>query len=110
SREIVEHGDYLSWAILKAHTNNRAGTVTLRSRDPRDPPLVNFRYFEEGDDDSGEDLRAVVAGIRFVRDMVSALNRSDVVAIEEMPGPDCVSDEALAANARDNAAGKRASS
>ena len=42
SRQIVEHSDYLSWAILKAHTNNRAGTVTLRSSDPRDPPLVNF--------------------------------------------------------------------
>jgi choline dehydrogenase len=109
SRQIVEHSDYLSWAILKAHTNNRAGTVTLRSRDPRDPPLVNFRYFEEGDDDAGEDLRAVVAGIRFVRNMVSALNRSDVIAIEEMPGPDCAGDEALAAYVRDNAWGHHAS-
>ena len=110
SRQIVEHSNYLSWAILKAHTNNRAGTVTLRSRDPRDPPLVNFRYFEEGDDDSGEDLRAVVAGIRFVRDMVSALNRPDVIAIEEKPGPDCAGDEALAAYVRDNAWGHHASS
>ena len=109
SRQITEHSNYLSWAILKAHTNNRAGTVTLRSRDPRDPPLVNFRYFEEGDDDSGEDLRAVVAGIRFVRDMVSALNRPDVIAIEEKPGPDCASDEALAAYVRDNAWGHHAS-
>jgi choline dehydrogenase-like flavoprotein len=109
SRQITEHSDYLSWAILKAHTNNRAGTVTLRSRDPRDPPLVNFHYFEQGDDDAAEDLQAVVAGIRFVRHMVSALNRSDIIAIEEKPGPDCVSDEALAAYVRNNTWGHHAS-
>ncbi len=47
SREIAEHHDYLTWAILKAHTRNRAGEVTLRSADPLDPPLVDFRYFDE---------------------------------------------------------------
>ena len=109
SRQIIEHSDYLSWVILKAHTNNRAGTVTLRSRDPRDPPVVNFHYFAEGGDDSGEDLRAVVAGIGFVRNMVNALNRSDVIAMEEKPGPDCTGDEALAAYVRDNAWGHHAS-
>jgi choline dehydrogenase-like flavoprotein len=109
SRQITEHSDYLSWAILKAHTKNRAGTVTLRSCDPRDPPLVNFHYFEEGDDDAGDDLRAVVAGIRFVRNMVSALNRSGVIATEEKPGPECTDDEALSAYVRDNAWGHHAS-
>ena len=62
SRVIAEHHDYLTWAVLKAHTNNRAGEVTLRSADPRDTPLVNFHYFEEGSDTSGEDLKAVVTG------------------------------------------------
>ena len=66
SRQITDHHDYLTWVILKAHTHNRAGTVTLRSADPRDTPLVNFRYFEEGDDPGGDDLTAVVEGIRFV--------------------------------------------
>jgi choline dehydrogenase len=99
----------LSWAILKAHTNNRSGTVTLRSSDPRDMPLVNFHYFEEGNDADGEDLRAVVAGVRLVRGLVSALNRPDVIAIEEEPGPHCDSDEALAAYVRDNAWGHHAS-
>ena len=42
--------NYLTWAILKAHTQNRAGEVVLRSADPRDTPLINFRYFEEGSD------------------------------------------------------------
>jgi choline dehydrogenase-like flavoprotein len=72
-------------------------------------PLVNFHYFEEGNDADGEDLRAVVAGIRLVRGLVSALNRPDVIAIEEEPGPHCDSDEALAAYVRDNAWGHHAS-
>ena len=38
--------------------------MRLRSADPRDPPQVNFHYFEEGSDAAGEDLDAVVAGIR----------------------------------------------
>ena len=65
SRVIAEHHDYLTWAVLKAHTNNRAGEVTLRSADPRDTPLVNFRYFEEGSDAAGDDLKAVVTGVAF---------------------------------------------
>lgn len=109
SRQITQHRDYLSWAILKAHTNNRAGSVALRSSDPRDPPLVNFHYFDEGSDKAGDDLRAVVAGIRFVRRMVSALNGSGVIAIEEKPGQDCETDEALAEYVRDNAWGHHAS-
>src|ERR1700704_1906027 len=39
---------YLTWAILKAHTHNPSGTVTLRSADPRDTPVINFNYFEKG--------------------------------------------------------------
>ena len=39
-----------TWAILNAHTVNRAGSVLLRSADPRDPPDIRFRYFDEGDD------------------------------------------------------------
>ena len=67
--------NYLSWAVLKAHTDNRAGEVTLRSADPRDPPLVNFHYFEEGSDAAGEDLEPWSSGIRFVRRMTGAAER-----------------------------------
>ena len=61
-----DQANYLTWAILKAHTQNRAGEVRLRSADPRDTPLIDFNYFEEGSDTTGEDLDSVVAGIRFV--------------------------------------------
>ncbi len=109
AQEIAAHQDYLTWAVLKAHTNNRAGAVTLRSADPCDPPLVNFHYFEEGSDTTGEDLRAVVTAIRAVRRMTAPLLRDGTIAAEELPGPDCISDDALAAYVRDNAWGHHAS-
>ena len=64
SAELAEHLNYLTWVVLKAHTQNRAGEVTLRSNDPRDTPLIDFNYFKEGGE---QDLEAVVDGIRFVR-------------------------------------------
>jgi choline dehydrogenase-like flavoprotein len=109
SREIAAHSDYFTWAVLKAHTNNRAGAVTLRSADPRDPPEVDFHYFEEGSDQAGDDLRAVVAAIRFVRTMTDELRRDGVIAAEELPGEHCRTDEQLADYVRDNAWGHHAS-
>jgi choline dehydrogenase-like flavoprotein len=109
SREIVEHHDYLTWAILKAHTANRAGSVILRSADPRDTPEVNFRYFDEGDDGAGDDLRAVVSGIRLARRLAKALNGSERIAEEELPGAHLRTDAELSEYVRDNAWGHHAS-
>ena len=50
SVDLRDRHDYLTWAVLKAHTVNRGGEVTLASPDPRDRPHVDFRYFEEGAD------------------------------------------------------------
>ncbi|MEH2457605.1 GMC family oxidoreductase [Nostoc sp.] len=58
-----------TWLVLKAHTLNRAGTVKLRSSDPRDTPEINFHYFTEGSDIEGEDLASVINGVEFVRRM-----------------------------------------
>ncbi|HEX3860219.1 MAG TPA: GMC family oxidoreductase [Stellaceae bacterium] len=109
SRDIVEHHDYLTWAVLKAHTANRAGTVTLRSADPRDTPIVDFNYFDAADDPQGKDMQAVIAGIRMAREMVDALNMPDEVAAEELPGRQHQTDDDLAAYVRDNAWGHHAS-
>ena len=49
-----------------------AGEVTLRSADPRDTPDINFHYFDEGSDAAGEDLDAVVDGVKFVRRLTGA--------------------------------------
>jgi choline dehydrogenase-like flavoprotein len=101
--------DYLTWAILKAHTQNRAGEVTLRSADPRDPPSINFRYFDEGSDRAGEDLDSVVDGIKFVRGMTAGLKKQGLIAEEELPGEHRQSDDELKAFVRDNAWGHHAS-
>jgi choline dehydrogenase-like flavoprotein len=99
----------LTWAILKAHTRNRAGRVTLRSPNPRDPPHVDFRYFEEGDDAAGEDLDSVVEGIRLVRRLTAPLRRRGLVAREEVPGEGVSTDDELRQFVRDNAWGHHAS-
>jgi choline dehydrogenase len=109
SKLFPKHLNYLTWAILKAHTNNRAGEVTLRSPDPRDPPYVNFRYFEEGDDAGGEDLDSVVEAIKFVRGMTATLKDQRLIAEEESPGEDVQSDDDLKQFVRDNAWGHHAS-
>jgi choline dehydrogenase-like flavoprotein len=109
ARELTRKLNYLSWAILKAHTANRAGEVTLRSADPRDPPLVDFRYFEEGSDPAGHDLDAVVSGIRFVRGMTGRLKAEGLIAEEELPGEKLQSDEELKQFVRANAWGHHAS-
>jgi choline dehydrogenase-like flavoprotein len=109
SHVIRDHRDRLTWAVLKAHTRNRAGSVSLRSSDPRDPPLVNFRYFEEGDDASDQDLKAVVDAIRFVRSLTAPLKVAGVIEEESAPGPAVDSDEALADYVRDTAWGHHAS-
>jgi choline dehydrogenase-like flavoprotein len=98
--------NYLTWVILKAHTKNRKGRVTLRSKDPRDTPLINFNYFEEGGD---EDLDSVVEGIQFVRNLTSKLQREEVIVTEETPGSDCKSIDDLKTFVRNNAWGHHAS-
>jgi choline dehydrogenase len=108
SRQIVEHHDYLTWAILKAHTLNRAGTVTLRSADARATPEINFNYFNESDDPESDDLRAVVEGINFARGLVDSLNDLGPVAEEVVPGRHLQSDEELRSFVRDNAWGHHA--
>ena len=109
SQTIREHHDRLTWAVLKAHTHNRAGSVSLRSNDPRDPPLVTFRYFEEGDDGSGRDLKAVVEAIRFVRRLTVPLRAAKVIEEECAPGLAVDTDEGLADYVRNTAWGHHAS-
>ena len=69
SAQLERQSTTFTWAILKAHTRNTAGTVTLRSTDPTDVPDINFRYFDEGSGDWSEDLDAIVWGVEFVRRM-----------------------------------------
>jgi choline dehydrogenase len=109
SQLISAHHNYLSWVVLKAHTRNTAGAVSLRSADPRDTPEINFRYFDEGSDTDGEDLDGVVEGIKFVREMTKALRTGKMIAEEELPGNQVQSDAELGEYVRNNAWGHHAS-
>ena len=109
SELIARDHNYLSWIVLKAHTINNAGAVTLRSADPRETPNINFRYFEEGNDNAGEDLDAVVEGIKFVRAMTADLKEEGLIAEEELPGERVQSDDELRNFVRHNAWGHHAS-
>lgn len=109
SKLIAERQNYLSWIVLKARTINRAGTVTLQSADPRQPPNIDFRYFDEGSDRQGKDLDAVVEGIHFVRAMTKDLRAQGLIAAEEVPGEQYQSDDELREFVRDNAWGHHAS-
>jgi choline dehydrogenase-like flavoprotein len=105
SKSLPEKLNYLTWVVLKAHTRNRAGEVTLRSSDPRDVPQINFRYFEEGGD---EDLDAVLDGVRFVRKLTAGFLKNHSM-VEEVPGEHVESDDELRAFIRNTAWGHHAS-
>ena len=109
SKDFVEERNCLTWAVLKAHTNNRAGSVSLRSSDPRDTPQVDFAYFEEGTPDNDEDLNAVVNGLRFVRKLCEPLIQKGLIEREETPGSDLETDDQLRAYVRSHAWGHHAS-
>jgi choline dehydrogenase len=101
--------DDLTFALLKAHTMNRGGTVRLRSGDPRDPPQIDFHYFEEGTDENGDDLAAVVEGIRRVRRMTDQLQKLGLLHPEETPGAQLQDEDELRQFVRENAWGHHAS-
>jgi choline dehydrogenase len=108
--QTIREKDFFTWAVLKAHTRNTAGTVKLRSADPRDPPEINFRYFNEGNDTSGQDLDSVVSGIEFVRGMLRPLHGPSGIAAEEViPGASVASRGAVASYVAREAWGHHAS-
>ncbi|MGR9108486.1 MAG: GMC family oxidoreductase [Gammaproteobacteria bacterium] len=106
---LIKHLNYLTWAVLKAHTVNRAGVVQLVSADPRDRPYINFHYFEEGSDVEGKDLDSVVEGIKFVRKITKPLLEQGLLAEETLPGKDVQTDEQIRDFVRFNAWGHHAS-
>ena len=96
--------DGLTWAILKGRTRNRAGTVTLVSRDIRVPPRIAFRNFAEGGD---ADLDALIEGVEMARALTAPLKAVNIIASEELPGDDMVGEQ-LRTWVKDNAWGHHA--
>jgi choline dehydrogenase-like flavoprotein len=95
--------------VLKGHTKNTAGYVTLRSKDPLDTPYINFKYFDEGNDAAQEDLDAVMHGLKMARSMNSKLEVKIFVKGEEVPGPNYQTDDQLKQFIKNEAWGHHAS-
>jgi choline dehydrogenase len=106
SADVGKNENTFTWAILKAHTNNR-GSVTLQSKDPRDVPKINFEYFPEDPGDGGEDLESVVNGVETVRNIIG--HCGDLIDEEIYPGAKIKSREEIRQFIRDQAWGHHAS-
>jgi choline dehydrogenase len=102
-------GRVWTWLILKAHTNNTAGTVMLRTTDPRRIPEINFHYFQEGTDVTGDDLAAVVKGVQAARSFNGDPLAKQHIEAETYPGPNVQSETDLRQHIKDNAWGHHAS-
>jgi choline dehydrogenase len=73
------------------HARSR-GTVRLRTRDYRDRPRVDPRYFTDPD---GHDERVMTYGLRLARDIVSQSALAGWAGAELAPGPDVQTDDEL---------------
>jgi choline dehydrogenase len=107
SQDAYAYKNRFSWVILKAHTNNNAGTVRLTSCRPEDTPDINFRYFDEGNDD-GEDLTSVLEGIKFVRQINKRVENRVLIRREIIPGDSVRDDQQLREFIKNNAWGHHA--
>jgi len=106
SHDITAEHDWWSWAILKAHPRNTAGSVTLRSSDPLDTPNILYNYFDTGSEGSEADLTAMYEAILLSRD---ALKRQLVRTNEVLPGADVQTEEGIKQYIKDGTWGHHAS-
>ena len=111
---VADHRHF-SWYALKAHTRNKAGTVTLRSSDPLDVPLINFNYLDTGTTEGGVDeldLQALVQAINMSRQAFGEYYNYDILGgtsfMELEPGPSVVSDEDIGQYIKDRTWGHHA--
>ena len=72
------------------HARSR-GTVRLRSRDFRDKPMVDPRYFTDP-----YDMKVMVEGIKLARKIVARPAMAEWAGAELYPGPDVQTDEEIA--------------
>jgi choline dehydrogenase len=106
SQEVERTKNFLTWAILKAHAKNNAGTVRLRSASPLDPPKIDFNYFDPRCDPDGSDAEAVAGAVEFVR-RISQKNTA--IQRETIPGPAVATHDQILQFVKDNAWGHHAS-
>ncbi|KAL5045597.1 hypothetical protein BDW71DRAFT_214932 [Aspergillus fruticulosus] len=102
--------DKFCWNVLKVHPRNeRVGTVTLESADPRRRPAINFRFFDSRND--GEhDLTAMAEGISCAREMFARVEKTLGPQEEENPGLEVKDIDAVKQDIKDRAFSHHATS
>ncbi|TQN65553.1 Oxygen-dependent choline dehydrogenase [Colletotrichum shisoi] len=110
--DSLADAQHWAWIVLKAHSRNNAGTVTLRSADPRDMPAIDFNYYDAGVDGGGEadkDLQATYEGFEFSRRASGSLLPLDGSFPEVWPGGNVTGEEDAKQFLKDEAWGHHAS-
>jgi choline dehydrogenase len=108
----VQDARHWAWITLKAHSRNNAGTVKLRSSDPRDVPIINFNSFDTGvttDNAAEKDLQAVYEGMQYSRQAFRDLIPLDGSFTEVWPGPNVTTEAQIKDFIKDEAWGHHAS-
>ena len=95
-----------SWLLLKAHTHNTDGVVSLRDASPFSRPEIHFHSYDERNPLGDPDLLALVEGVKFVRQMQKKM--IDTPVTEVWPGPAQQTDAQLAAWVRKESWGHHA--
>jgi choline dehydrogenase len=85
----TDNGFCLTPNVTQGHSR---GTVRLRSRDFRDRPRVDPRYFT---DPEGYDERIMLTGVRLARKIAEQAPLAAWVSRELAPGPDATTDDDL---------------
>jgi choline dehydrogenase-like flavoprotein len=98
SYEGLKDARHWTWITLKTRSRNNAGTIKLRSIDPRDTPLINFNSFDSGvtaDGADDKDLQAVYEAMEFSRTIYKDLIPLDGGFEEVWPGPNVTTESEL---------------
>jgi choline dehydrogenase len=99
---------YFTWVVLKAHSGNTHGTVSLASADPHVRPDIHFRSFDENGD---ADLKALVDGVELARRIVAKTQSISPFTdhfSEVYPGPEIAGRDQLGQFIKDKAWGHHA--
>lgn len=83
SYNATQYHNWWTWALLKSHPRNQAGTVTLATNNPLDLPNIEFNYFDTGSGDYNADLETIYEAVGFAR---GAFQRSGLNLTEVLPG------------------------
>lgn len=80
-----------TFAVGMTHCYSR-GSVSLRSPDPKDPPLICMNYLQ-----NEKDIQVLVEGIKISRRLAYSRAFDKLLVEEVVPGADVTSDEAIRA-------------